>query len=34
MLKRVPFEILHDDEGLSFMLADLVNGADLRMVQR
>src|SRR5215472_3802307 len=34
MLERLPFEILHDDEGLAFMLADLVNRADVRVVER
>jgi hypothetical protein len=33
MLEGLPFEILHDDEGLAFMLADLVNRADVRVVQ-
>jgi len=34
MLEGLPFEILHDDEGFDVMFADLVNGADVRMVQR
>src|SRR5437879_11436220 len=28
------FQQLHDDKGLSIVLADLVNGADVRVVQR
>src|SRR5215469_11436781 len=31
--ESLPFEILHGDEGLAFILADFVNGADIRMVE-
>ena len=34
MLERLAFEILHDDEGLIAILADVVNGADIGMIQR
>ena len=33
MLECSPVEILHRDEGLAFMLSDLVNGADVGMIQ-
>ena len=33
VLKRHAVEILHSDERLPVLLADLVNGADIRMVQ-
>jgi len=32
--ERLPFEHLHDDEGVSIGLVNLVNGADVGMVQR
>src|SRR5207245_2573972 len=34
VLQRSPFEELHDDEILAILLPDLVNGADVGMVQR
>ena len=33
VLQRHTVQKLHDDEGLAVLLADLVNGADIRMVQ-
>jgi len=33
MLKSGPFEELHRDEGLSFLLANVVNRADVGMIQ-
>src|SRR5215467_10491967 len=33
VLEGLPLEILHGDEGLAFLLADLVDGADMGMVQ-
>src|SRR5271167_3343400 len=33
MLEGGSLEILHRDEGFAFMLADLVNGADVGMIQ-
>jgi hypothetical protein len=32
--KRLAFQQLHHDERLAFVLADIVNGADVGMVQR
>ena len=34
MLQRFTIQKLHSDESLAFVLANLVNGADIRMVQR
>jgi hypothetical protein len=34
VLQRLPFEQLHGDEALPRVLADLVNGADVRVIQR
>ena len=33
VLQRLAFQALHDDEGLALVLADVVDGADVRMVQ-
>ena len=33
-LQRLPFEPLHHDEGPALVLADFVNDADVRMIQR
>ena len=33
-LQRLAIEILHDDKGAAVFLADVVNGADIRMVER
>src|SRR5215469_3406219 len=33
VLERHPFEKLHHDKGLPVMLADLVDGADVRMIE-
>ena len=33
VLQRRAFQIFHGDEGFSILLADVVNGADVRMVQ-
>ena len=33
MLQRLAFELLHHDEGLALVFADIVNGANIRMVQ-
>ena len=33
MLERLPFQQLHHDEGLAFVSADVVNGADVGMVE-
>ena len=33
MLQREPVEKLHGDEGLAILFADVVDGADVRMVQ-
>ncbi len=33
-LERLPFEQLHHDEGPALVLADFVNDADVRMIQR
>ena len=34
VLQRGAFEILHDDKGAAILLADIVNGADVRVIQR
>jgi hypothetical protein len=34
LLQRVAVEQLHHDEGLAVVLADVVNHADVRMIQR
>ena len=34
VLERLAAEAFHHDEGMAFMLADLVNGADVGMIQR
>lgn len=34
MLKRLTLKILHDDERLALLLANLMNGADVGMIQR
>ncbi len=34
VLERLAFEMLHDDEVSPVLLANLVNGADVRMIQR
>jgi hypothetical protein len=33
MLQRHPVEVLHNDEGLAVVFANLVNGADVRVIQ-
>src|SRR5215813_10213707 len=33
VLEGLPLQILHGDEGLAFILADLVDGTDMGMVQ-
>src|SRR5262249_41356029 len=33
LLQRLPLEILHGDEGLAFVLTDLVNRADVGMIE-
>ena len=33
VLQRLPFEILHHEEGVALLLTDIVDGADIRMVQ-
>ena len=33
MLERYAVEKFHDDEGMAILLPDLMNGADIRMVQ-
>ena len=33
VLERDPFEVLHHDEGLAVLLVDLVNGADVGVVE-
>ena len=33
-LQRLPFEELHNDKGLAVFFADIVNGADIRMIDR
>jgi len=33
MLQRGTVEVFHGDEGLAFMLADLVDGANIGMIQ-
>jgi len=33
VLQGLAFQVLHDDEGLSFMLTNVVDGADVGMVQ-
>jgi hypothetical protein len=34
VLQRRAVEVLHDDERLAILLADVMNGADIRMVER
>ena len=34
MLQRQPVQKLHRDEGLAVLLVNLVDGADIRMVER
>jgi len=34
VLQSLPFQVLHDDEGLAFVIADVVNDTDVGMVQR
>ena len=34
VFQRLPFQELHDDEGLAVFLVNLVDGADVGMVQR
>jgi hypothetical protein len=34
VLQRFAFQIFHDDEGLVALLADVVNRADVGMIQR
>ena len=34
VLQRGAFEALHDDKGAAILLADIVNGANVRVVQR
>ena len=34
MLERAPFEALHGDEPTALALADFVDGANIRMIQR
>ncbi len=34
MFQRLAFQILHDDVGLVAFLADVVNGADVRVIER
>src|ERR1700681_4697275 len=33
MFQRRPVEVLHDDEGSAVLLADVINGADIGMVE-
>jgi hypothetical protein len=32
LFQRLPFRILHGDEALTYMLADLVDGANMGMI--
>jgi hypothetical protein len=34
VLKRLPFEMFHHDEESAILLPDLMNGADVRVIQR
>ncbi len=34
VLQRLALQKLHDDEGLAFVLTNLMNGADIGMVER
>ena len=34
LAERLSFEVLHDDEGLAFMFIDVMNRADVRVVER